>query len=210
MAGSGKRNIPALGGFSLYLEGPRDRDIVRSWARRVSPQLAKVVDRHTVLLGGRQPARAVDRHRRLREGGEVVRALCVLDRDGLPEPAEAMQGEPGIEFYTWPRRHIESYLLVSTAILRCVPKSRSRGDVRRWVKDCIPEAADEEALRAIDAKRLFSERGPFGADRRSRLLPGRVARQMRHAELHGDVLEVLALLGEGAGIRTASPEVIVR
>ena len=51
---------------------------------------------------------------------EGARALCVLDRDDGAgwEPSGA--GESGLEFFTWSRRHIESYLLVPGAIRRAL------------------------------------------------------------------------------------------
>ncbi len=71
--------------FVLYVEGPRDRDILESWARRIEPSVARCIERNTVILGGRQPARAVRDFRK--RGGEEAgwTGLVVLDRDDHPE-----------------------------------------------------------------------------------------------------------------------------
>ena len=38
--------------FFLYVEGPLDAEILRSWARRLSPHLARGLQRRFVILGG--------------------------------------------------------------------------------------------------------------------------------------------------------------
>ena len=214
MAGSRRSAGAASPDFSIYLEGPRDRDLLRIWALRVSGDLAKAVESHSVLLGGRQPARAIDRHRRqCREYG-TARALCVLDRDGLPEPAEAKSNEPGLEFFTWPRRQIESYLLVPEAILRCLAQPDTTGVIEQWIRDLVPDAGDEDAFRDMDAKRLLSERGPLRAGMKPAMLsslePSRIARRMRATELHDDVRALLARLQAGCGLLEPEFHVIRR
>ena len=209
MAGSKRLAGPADPDFSIYLEGPRDRDLLRIWALRVSRDLAKAVENHSVLLGGRQPTRAIDCHRRqCREHGTAVRALCILDRDGLPEPVEADGQEPGLQFFTWPRRQIESYLLVPDAILRGLSRPDTSGVIERLLRDLIPDAGDEAAFQDVDAKRLLSEHGPLRAGMdaaiSSNLKPGRIARRMRAAELHDDVRGLLARLQ--TGFRLVEPE----
>ena len=104
--------------FVLYLEGPGDRGILDAWCRRLLPALAGRLSRASVILGGKQPVRAVEHFRSLGGAASGRRALCVLDRDdGATDPDEA-GAEPGLEFFTWRRRHIESYLLVPSAIER--------------------------------------------------------------------------------------------
>src|SRR4029453_5356301 len=96
--------------FVVYVEGPRDRDVLAGWARRLSPPLARRLRASCVILGGRQPARGADHLVRRREALGVARGLCVLDGD-LPS-APAPEACEGLEYFTWSRRHIESYLLV--------------------------------------------------------------------------------------------------
>ena len=60
-----------------------------------------------------------------------ARALCVLDRDDGSEAAVPGGGEPGIEFFTWSRRHIESYLLVPEAIRRSLRLGDDDGRLER-------------------------------------------------------------------------------
>jgi hypothetical protein len=194
---------PASRGFVLYVEGPRDRDILRAWAQRVSPALARGIAACTVILGGRQPARALTHFRELRERGEAERGLCLLDRDGeLREPRLA-RDEPGLAFFTWRRRHIESYLLVPDAIRR---SSRTPADdfrVARSLRALLPET-DDEAV-AVDAKRLLARHGPLD-QLLGPLSPGRIARAMRPHELHPDVQDLFERLREGLGL----PEGVLR
>ena len=191
-------------GFVLYVEGPRDRDLLRTWAQRVSPILARGIAECTVILGGRQPARAVSHFRELRARGEVERGLCVLDRDGEGGVLRLVDEEPGLEFFTWRRRHIESYLLVPDAIRR---SARAPAELRvlRPLRELLPAPEDEAALADLDAKRLLARHGPL-----DRLLgplpPSRVARAMRADELHADVRDLLDRVRAGLGL----PEGVLR
>ena len=85
--------------FILYVEGPGDCDILRSWARRVSRDLERVIASASVILGGRQPARAVEHFRHARETDSDVRGLCVLDRDDEAESIGFC--EAGLEFFMY-------------------------------------------------------------------------------------------------------------
>ncbi|MEN8184823.1 MAG: hypothetical protein ABFS46_20065, partial [Myxococcota bacterium] len=167
----------ASGGFVLYVEGPRDRDIVRAWARRLSPRLGRAVGGSAVILGGRQPARAVAHLRELRSRGGRWRGLCVLDRDDPVAPAgPGREVEPGLDFFTWSRRHIESYLLVPDTIRRGlrISPDEPRG---RWLRELLPDPGDEEALSQFDAKRLLGRNGPL-AEAVGSITPSRIARLM--------------------------------
>ena len=214
MAGSRRSVGAANSDFSIYVEGPRDRDLLRIWSLRVSRDLARAVANRSVLLGGRQPARAIDCHRRQWREYGTARALCILDRDGLPEPAEAKNNEPGLEFFTWPRRQIESYLLVPEAILRCLSQPETTGVIERLIRSLVPDAGDEEAFRDVDAKRLLAQRGPLRAGMKaatlSSLEPSRIARRMRATELHDDVRALLARLQAGFGLIEPEFHVIAR
>ncbi|MEN8159838.1 MAG: hypothetical protein ABFS41_07195, partial [Myxococcota bacterium] len=88
----------------LYVEGPRDRDILEGWARAESARLGRALDDAAVILGGRQPDRAAAHFLEERERRPGLRGLCVLDRDGGGEPMPP--GLPGLEVFTWSRRHI--------------------------------------------------------------------------------------------------------
>jgi hypothetical protein len=196
----------AAGGFVLYVEGPRDRDIVRAWARRTSAPLARAVAGSAVILGGRQPARAVSHFRERVASGGAWRGLCVLDRDEAVPASDPSPLEEGLDVFTWRRRHIESYLLVPDAIRRGLRISRDerRG---RTLHDLLPDPADEAALGEFDAKRLLSPNGDL-AQAVGRITPGRIARMMRPEEFHPDVHALLSRLQEGFGM--APPWVAVR
>jgi hypothetical protein len=189
--------------FVLYVEGPRDREILRIWARRISFGLARSVEPSFVILGGRQPARALEHFRDLGGSRTGACGVCVLDRDGHGDSSPEGT-EPGLEFFTWPRRHIESYLLVRRAIYRCLGVSGEDWLATRLLDEHIPQSHDELALRAVDAKRLLSPTGPIAQGMGRSLRPSKIARAMQHAELHDDVLKLFGLLRLRLGV--AEPE----
>lgn len=182
--------------FVLYLEGPRDRGILRSWSYRMMPALARPLFRASVILGGRQPARAVEHFRRLGGQNAGARALCVLDRDDLgdkiPEP-----DEPGLEFFTWGRRHIESYLLVPAAIARAANQTPGDRRVERLMREHLPAEGDEHAYQRFDAKRMLGPRGVLTRALGKPIPLGQVARVTRETELHPDVHALFARLRNG-------------
>jgi len=185
------RSRPAAGEPSayLYLEGPRDLEIVEGWAQRVSPRLAACVREATVILGGRQPARAREHLAEARAEGREVRGLCVLDRD--QELAQPDAGADGLELFIWGRRHIESYLLVPAALGRVLRGVDPRA--LRALANELPAADDERAWCELDAKRRL---GAYG----QRMPWGRVARAMRQDELHPDVRAFLVRLAAHFGV----------
>ena len=191
--------------FVLYVEGPRDREILRLWARRVSSQLSRALESSSVILGGRQPARALEHFRALGGSDSALSGVCVLDRDGLGDSLPPLQAsEPGLEFFIWPRRHIESYLLVRGTISRCLRATPEDRLVARLLDEHIPEPHEEEALRAVDAKRLISSNGPIAMGTGRPLRPSQIAKAMREGELHEDVLQLFGLLRSRLGL--AEPE----
>jgi hypothetical protein len=146
-----------------------------------------------VILGGRRPARAVEHFLELRAHGDEaagpLRGICVLDRDGHVEDVAA--GEPeGLELFTWPRRHIESYLLVPAAMRRCMRMAPQDPRVGELLGD-LPRNGSEEPLRALDAKRLLAGKSALAREVGAILSPARIARCMNRSDLHGDVLALL-------------------
>jgi len=192
-------------GFRVYVEGPRDRDILGAWARRLSRRLSGELVASTVILGGRQPARAAEHLRELRRRESATRGICVLDRDGkeTPEPAS----EPGLEFFTWGRRHIESYLLVPDAIRRGLGIRDHDGHFDRLMRAHLPALDDERALRDLDAKQLLGRKGPLARFLSRPVAPGRIARATRLEELHPDVRALFARIQNGLGL--VEPELVV-
>jgi len=189
--------------FVLYVEGPSDREILRSWAWRVSPELARALVQTAVILGGRQPGRAADHFRTIRSQCSDARGLCVLDRDGAAaSPAPTPSPEPGLEFFTWGRRHIESYLLVPDAILRAAGAAAEDPRQARLVRRHLPPLHDEPAMREVHAKALLAEGGPLARALGRPLSPGHIARQMDRRDLHPDVLDLLGRVA--AGLEAAS------
>ena len=190
--------------FVLYVEGPRDQGLLEAWARSLSPPLARALPSITVILGGRQPARAAEHFRAARERDGAAAALCVLDRDGRGESVPRSADAPGLEFFTWGRRHIESYLLVPDAIRRSLRLASDDSRIERFFRSELPPADDEAALRDLAAKPLFAAHGPLEQLLGRRVSPGRVARAMRPAELHADVRSLLERLRAALGIREAA------
>lgn len=192
--------------FVVYVEGARDRDVIDAWARRAAPHLARALAPAWVILGGRQPARAAHHLARARAGGAAARGLCVLDGDeaAAPVPAEA----EGLAFFTWRRRHIESYLLVPDAIARASRVRDTR--LRRLLDEELPDPGDEGALARFDAKGFLGPRGPLARLLGRPLGAGGIARAMRADELHGEVHALLEALEAGLGVARARVAVYVR
>ena len=196
-------------GFAVYVEGPRDHEILLAWATRLSRPLGRSLPRVTVILGGRQPARAVQHLRQLRATHPDATGICILDRDANRSGSEAPPDEPGLEFYTWQRRHIESYLLVPDAIRRGMRLSEadSRAHLLRRL---LPDPADLETLATLDAKRFLARDGQLAQELGRPASPGRIARAMRVEELDPEVRTLLGRLMLPLGIDSGRPAVIRR
>ena len=155
----GKRRPGLSGQFILYVEGARDREILGCWARRLDVGLARYIEKNTVILGGRRPARAISDFRKRGGVDAGFSGLIVLDRDDHPHAAsgsvtpaengdasslstgsarvEDGTAEAGLELFVWGLRHIESYLLVPAAIRRML----GLGADDRRVERSIDESA---------------------------------------------------------------------
>ena len=180
--------------FTLYVEGPRDRSILRAWAYRLMPTRARTLFGASVILGGRQPGRALEHFREHRSEDPEARALCVLDRDGGDDLAPDTNGYD-LDFFTWGRRHIESYLLVPSAIRRALRLSEGDHRVDRALEEYLPGRAARE-WQSFDAKRLLGANGPLSRAFGAPLPLAKIARATRESELDEDVLELFARLRE--------------
>ena len=187
------RRSEERGSFILYVEGPRDRSILRAWAQRLLPERAPDVLADAVILGGRRPARAVE-HFRARAAGHP--GLCVLDRD--EDAASALEARGGARvLHLEPPAHRE-------LPARCRARSGARCRCRRATtgsrrRSSASSRAPEDATgwRAFDAKRLLAETGPL-ARLLGRPLPlARIARATREDELHADVHDMFDRLRGG-------------
>jgi hypothetical protein len=185
----------------LYVEGPQDRAILRAWAYRLLPSLGRRLFGASVILGGRRPARAIEHFRNAGGSDAGLVGVCVLDRDDGNQPPFSDSAVPGLEFFTWGRRHIESYLLVPAAIqrtLRTIPDGDRR--IRRAIDAALPASVDESAYGQIDAKRLLGPNGELPRVVGQSISVQRVARATRVEELHPDVHRLFDRLREGLGI----------
>jgi hypothetical protein len=192
--------------FVLYVEGPRDQSLLEAWATRLSPQLGNALDDATVILGGCQPARAAEQFRALRAANPDARGICLLDRDADGAPRPPPVTEPGLDFFTWGRRHIESYLLVPAAIRRSLGLPVDDARVERFFRSELPSS--EAGLGAIDAKALFAFRGEFQHLLGRPVRPANVARAMHAGEIHPDVLDLLARVRVGLGLGAPTSEAV--
>ena len=209
----------------LYVEGARDCEILGWWARRIDSGLARCIERNTVILGGRRPARAVADFEK-RGGVEAgYSGLIVLDRDHHgPTPT---QPEGGLELFVWSLRHIESYLLVPSVIRRMLRLDADDRTVERFIErhsmqDTIGETPSEARERSSDervssrvhdslhAKRVLGAGGSLSEALGAELRAGDIARAMRAEDLHGDVHELFDRIGMLSGVTPRGPEVLIR
>lgn len=179
--------------FTLYVEGPRDRSILRAWAYRLMPIEARPLFGGCVIMGGRRPERALEHFR----GARVSRGLCVLDCDD--DDALLPAGEEGLEFFTWTRRHIESYVLVPAAIERVLGLRPDDRRIERILAPRLPDPSDAASWRQLDAKQLLGRRGELFQALGQSISLARIARATREDELHADVHGLFARLREGLG-----------
>ena len=180
--------------FSLYVEGPRDRSILRAWSFRLLSGPARHLVSAAVILGGRRPDRAIQHFRDCGGAEAGIRGLCILDRDGGAAPTSP---EPGLEIFTWGRRHIESYLLVPGAIRRALGLPEHDRRVERLLDTRHPNGLDERDWRELDAKRLLGPKGALARGLGGPLPLTRIAQATRESELHDDVHDVFARLRQG-------------
>jgi len=204
------RSDDGSGRFFLYVEGPRDGELLRVWARRLSPSLARRLERCVVILGGRQPARAVEHFRAAGGVEDGLRGLVVLDRDHHDDTDERWLAEPGLDLFTWGRRHIESYVLVREAIRRVACPVEGDDWIGRLIEDHVPHESDESAFRDIDAKRLLGSKGALTRELGQALSAARIARAMRRDELHADILALYDRIRVGLGLTESAFEVVRR
>ena len=204
--------------FVLYVEGARDRDILESWARRVQPSVARAIERNTVILGGRRPARAADDFRRRGGHAKGWRGLVVLDRDhhepdenGVHHDGDQQQAD-GLELFVWGRRHIESYLLVPSAIRRVVGSGVDAARIEQALADpALMRGGDGRGeIAALHAKRILGAGGSLSEALGTDLHAGEIARAMRAEELHADVHSLLDRIGALSGTLEKGPEVVIR
>ena len=201
---------PPCENFFLYVEGPRDADILRAWARRMSPRLARRLRERLVILGGRRPARAVEHIRAENGAGRQGSGLVVLDRDHHSETPDPALPESPLEIFIWGRRHIESYVLVPSAIRRLMGPEVDPTRFSRLMEDHLPSLEDEEACRRVDAKRLLRPNGPLAREAGREISPAAIARCMRTDEFHSDVVDLYRRIERALGLVSAPLEVIRR
>ena len=126
-----------------------------------------------------------------------------MDRDGehahaASETPLAVEKPEGLGFFTWPRRHIESYLLVPGAMRRSMRLRPEDPRLRELLGD-LPGDGSGEVLRSVDAKRLLAAKAAAARELGTLLSPARIARCMHRNDLHPDIVNLLARLRDAAG-----------
>jgi hypothetical protein len=157
------------------------------------PIEARPLFRGSVILGGRRPERALEHYR----ASGMSRGLCVLDCDD--DVVAVPAAEDGLEFFTWTRRHIESYVLVPPAIERVLGLPPDDRRIERLLAAALPDPNDATAWRQLDAKQLLRPRGELAQAFGQPLPLARIARATREDELHPDVHGLFARLRAGLG-----------
>lgn len=228
------------GGFVLYVEGARDREILGCWARRVDSALTRCIEKNTVILGGRRPARAIEDFRKRGGVAAGYSGLIVLDRDDHPHAATA----PRLHEANGASRSSSSTNAAATASVdRTITRPAESNDAAteaglevfvwslRHIESylLVPEtirrmlgldADDRRVERSIEAsmtlqaslhaKRTLGSGGSLSEALGTELRAGEIARAMRPDELHGDVRTLFDRIGRLSGLSKAGPEVVIR
>ena len=133
--------------FYLYIEGPRDRELLRAWARIMSRDLERELMNRCFILGGRRPDRARAHLTKIQINEPSASGLCLLDRD------EPLMKNPmpmkGLRYFTWGRRHIESYLLVRRPLLSGINLQKNAVRIERVLRKHLPSPNDEERCKIL-------------------------------------------------------------
>lgn len=195
--------------FVLFVEGPRDRDVLRLFAQKLSPELARAMDSCVRILGGRQPDRAAELFGQMveqaaRNNGEPPKGLCILDRDdpdrlGSAYPKNFDPEASELEFVIWKRRQIESYLLVPRAIGRCLARHGNHHQLDHLLEAWLPDPSDENEFRSLNAKQVLGARGPIASYLGRPLRAQEIVRGMTPLEIHDDIKAVLAHVRDRLG-----------
>jgi hypothetical protein len=161
----------------------------------------RCIEQHTVILGGRQPARAVADFKKRGGAQAGLSGLIVLDRDHHDELALAPE-EAGLDLFVWSLRHIESYLLVPAAIRRLLDLAADDRRVERFV--------DDHGHETVHAKSILGAGGSLSRALGAELRASAIARAMRTEDLHGDIHDLFREIGTRAGLASGPPEVVIR
>ena len=196
--------------FFLYVEGPRDEDILKTWVQRISRPVARDLASRVVILGGRRPARAEEHFRSARGAVSGARGLVVLDRDHHTEWGEGATNEPGLEVFVWARRHIESYLMVPSAIRRALRGVLDPRVLDSWIEEHVPSPEDEVAGRSVNAKRILGSKGELARRLGAGVCPAAVARAMKLEEFHPDIFALYERIREASGLGGSAPATLSR
>lgn len=139
-------------GWVLYMEGPTDLAVLRSFARTLGHPAAEALERPFVEYISNQPSKGFAHFQGLREAKPDLIGLVIVDRVGKTYP-----GSDPLPVIQWQRREIENYLCfpdVLEAYAAGLAAERSAGPLfesvdieqfrdvmRRCLEDRVPPAA---------------------------------------------------------------------
>ena len=196
----------------LYLEGPTDIQLLRSWAgileHRCLPFFERTTPVETARRGGKHFAMA--HFYAMQTLIPQMQGVQLLDGDKSKPEDTASSRKPLLETLFWERKEIQSYLLHPDSVM-CYLQSRTSGDkvakAQRYMKDNLRpkffEAPDGElpflgdfAIKEFFSK-LFQEAGlPLPSDKDYLCM----AEQMKVSEIHPEVCEKLNQIADHLGL----------
>ena len=188
----------------LYLEGPTDIQLLRSWAGTLEHRCLPFFERTTPVETAQREKEhfAVSHFYAMRTLIPQVRGVQLFDGDKrVPVDPTSSGRESRLKTLFWERKEIQSYLLHPDSVMRYL-QSRASGDnvakAQQYMKDNLRprffEAPDGElpflgkfAIKEFFSK-LFQEAGMQLPSDEDYLC---MAEQMKASEIHSEVLEKL-------------------
>ena len=188
----------------LYLEGPSDIQILRSWAGTLEHRCLPFFERTTPVETAQRKNKhfAMSHFYAMRTLIPQVRGMQLFDGDKrVPVDPTSSGRKSRLNTLFWERKEIQSYLLHPDSVIRYLQSRTSRENVakaQQYMKDNLRprffEAPDDElpflgefAIKEFFSK-LFQEAGlPSPSDKDYFCM----AEQMKASEIHPEVLEKL-------------------
>ena len=135
-------------GWALYLEGPTDLAVLRSFARRLNhAEAERALERpYAYYVRNDRPADALSHYYGLREALPNLKAAALFDRQDSPP------SDPNVNMLCWRRREIENYLCTERT-LEAYAQATAESDFQ----DSPLFAASERARRLSAMREAISE-----------------------------------------------------
>lgn len=145
-------------GWVLYLEGPTDLAILKSFAATLKHPAAKYMDSPFVVYVGNQLTRVKEHFYGLLESKADLQAVALFDRDAI------LQNDPNITILQWKKREIENYLCFEEVLLEYARKDWP-GDTFALNQSDYREKLMKESIEEISqALETLGEPSPWSPD----------------------------------------------